>query len=210
MMHDCGLDGGIANLTAGEKKQTLLSPNGKIRIEVCESKSAVEKSSPSILTYEVYHNEKRLLSSSNIGLKLKDTPLKIGKITSINRQRRTEQIDAPFYRTPSFQAHYNVLNLRLSGKAGLGIEFRAYDEGVSYRFYSTTKNELNIENELAEFNFEEDTIDYDDGIKLTLLESDLEAYPGMFLQAAEKTLKGVFAPLPADTDFYPWRMQEYV
>ncbi len=48
--------------------------------------------------------------------------------------------------------------------------------------------------------------------KLTILESDLESYPGMFVQSqGEKySLKGVFARYPAKTDFYPWRRQEYV
>lgn len=46
--------------------------------------------------------------------------------------------------------------------------------------------------------------------KVTLLESDLEAYPGMFVQACGNGLKGVFAPYPRKTDFYPWRKQEYV
>lgn len=49
-------------------------------------------------------------------------------------------------------------------------------------------------------------------VKLTLLESDLEAYPDMFVQSQQGKygLKGVFAPYPAKTDFYPWRKQEYV
>lgn len=49
-------------------------------------------------------------------------------------------------------------------------------------------------------------------VKLTLLESDLESYPGMFVQTQQGKygLKGVFAPYPAKTDFYPWRKQEYV
>ena len=56
------------------------------------------------------------------------------------------------------------------------------------------------------------TIDYANGIKLTLLEADLENYPGMFVesQGNEHRLQGKFAPYPAKTDFYPWRQQEYV
>ena len=56
------------------------------------------------------------------------------------------------------------------------------------------------------------TIDYHNGLKMTILESDLESYPGMFLQVQEdsKSLKGIFSPLPAKTDFYPWRKQEYI
>ena len=56
------------------------------------------------------------------------------------------------------------------------------------------------------------TADYGDGLKMTILESDLEAYPGMFLQAdsTANTLKGVMARYPKTTDFYPWREQQYV
>ena len=50
--------------------------------------------------------------------------------------------------------------------------------------------------------------------KLTILESDLEAYPGMFVEkvvsSSTYSLKGIFAPYPIKTDFYPWRRQEYV
>lgn len=56
------------------------------------------------------------------------------------------------------------------------------------------------------------TVDCGNGLKMTILESDLEAYPGMFVQAQpdSKSLKGIFSPLPAATDFYPWRKQEYI
>lgn len=60
--------------------------------------------------------------------------------------------------------------------------------------------------------FTPSTADYGDGLKLTFMESDLEAFPGMFLEAdsTTNTLRGVFAKYPNDTDFYPWRKQEYV
>lgn len=136
-------------------------------------------------------------------------------------------------------------------KGGFGIIFRAYNEGVAYRFYTTQSSGIIIKEEQAEFNFKEDYTAYlpyttndkkpmamayqnvyditplskaqpklaflpvtvDCGsVKLTLLESDLEAYPGMFVQSQQGKygLKGVFAPYPAKTDFYPWRKQEYV
>ena len=49
-------------------------------------------------------------------------------------------------------------------------------------------------------------------VKVTVMESDLEAYPGMFISVdkEESALVGIFAPYPKSTDFYPWRMQEYV
>ncbi len=56
------------------------------------------------------------------------------------------------------------------------------------------------------------TADFGDGLKMTIMESDLEAYPGMFLAAdsTTNTLKGLFANYPSKTAFYPWRKQEYV
>lgn len=56
------------------------------------------------------------------------------------------------------------------------------------------------------------TLDCGGGRKLTLLESDLEAYPGMFLQASpgKQQLSARFAQRPAETDYYPWRKQLYV
>ena len=48
------------------------------------------------------------------------------------------------------------------------------------------------------------------GTKLTLMESDLEAYPGMFVKADGQSLKAQFAPYPTAFDHYAWRVQRYV
>lgn len=56
------------------------------------------------------------------------------------------------------------------------------------------------------------TADMGGGVKLTILESDLESYPGMYLQAdsAVVALDGVFAPYPASSDYHAKRRQLYV
>ncbi|MCH5237466.1 MAG: glycoside hydrolase family 97 protein [Muribaculaceae bacterium] len=56
------------------------------------------------------------------------------------------------------------------------------------------------------------TVDYGNGLKMTILESDVESYPGMFVRADSISgkLKGVFAPYPSKTDYYRWRKQEFV
>lgn len=46
--------------------------------------------------------------------------------------------------------------------------------------------------------------------KVTIMESDLEAYPGLFIRPSYGLLEGHFSRYPKTTDFYPWRMQEYV
>lgn len=54
--------------------------------------------------------------------------------------------------------------------------------------------------------------DYGDGLKLSLMESDVEGYPGMFVSAdsVSNTISARFASYPAKTDYYPRRKQEYV
>lgn len=46
--------------------------------------------------------------------------------------------------------------------------------------------------------------------KVTIMESDLESYPGMFLKSNGKGFDAHFSKYPKTTDFYEWRMQEYV
>jgi len=46
--------------------------------------------------------------------------------------------------------------------------------------------------------------------KVTILESDLRAYPGMFLKADGDRLTALFAPYPKKMDYYKWRGMSYV
>ncbi len=54
--------------------------------------------------------------------------------------------------------------------------------------------------------------DFGDRLKLSLMESDVEGYPGMFVTAdsVSNIISARFAAYPAKTDYYPWRKQEYV
>ena len=231
-----------ASFAAKEKKYVLSSPDGTLKVEI---------SAGNELAYQVMHGNDTILSHSNIGLVLEDGTIvgKTPRITGERRKKIKDNIESPFYRFKEFVATGNELDLKLKG--GFGIIFRAYNEGVAYRFYTTQSSDIIIKEEQAEFNFKEDYTAYlpyttndkkpmamayqnvyditplskaqpklaflpvtvDCGsVKLTLLESDLEAYPGMFVQSQQGKygLKGVFAPYPAKTDFYPWRKQEYV
>ena len=231
-----------ASFAAKEKKYVLSSPDGTLKVEI---------SAGNELAYQVMHGNDTILSHSNIGLVLENGTIvgKTPRITGERRRKIKDNIESPFYRFKEFVATGNELDLKLKG--GFGIIFRAYNEGVAYRFYTTQSSDIIIKEEQAEFNFKEDytaylpyttndkkpmamayqnvyditplskaqpklaflpvTVDCS-SVKLTLLESDLEAYPDMFVQSQQGKygLKGVFAPYPAKTDFYPWRKQEYV
>lgn len=46
--------------------------------------------------------------------------------------------------------------------------------------------------------------------KVTLMETDVENYPGMFVKGEKTSLTATFAPCPKTFDHYPWRVQKYV
>ncbi len=232
------------NLLWGATPKTfqLFSPDKKLKVEISVGNT---------LSYQVTYQNDTLISRSKIGLVLSHTYI-IGnnpQVTGNKRRSIKEEITSPFYRFKAFTACCNELNLQLKGN--FGVIFRAYDEGIAYRFYTTQRTEVIIKDEIAEFCFKQDHTAYlpyttnekqpmamafqniyditplskaqaklaflpvtvDCGsAKVTLLESDLESYPGMFVQSQgdKLCLKGVFAPYPKETDFYPWRKQEYV
>lgn len=222
---------------------SLKSPNNKLEIRITADQE---------ICYSVWHLEEKILDNSRIALELSDNII-LGvqpKILSKKTTFENEHIVSPFYRTQSFSITYNQLDIKLKGD--YGIIFRAYDEGVAYQFYTTSRKDLEIKNEIAEFNFAKDyttylshstnqkepfamafqniykatllseadttlaflpaTIALENGKKITILESDLESYPGMFVQAqkSSNSLKAVFAPYPSAIDYHPWRHQEYV
>lgn len=231
---------------AAVRPLTLQSPDGKLRVEIRTGKGPT--------TYSVYREGQCLLLDSRLGLLL-DDGTEWGKDAVVRSKKSaslSEHVSGFMYRTTGFTSACNQLDLRMKG--GYGIIFRAYDEGIAYRFYSTGGAAV-IRDEVAEFNFDRDylsyraystvaegeeryamafqnlytkvrlteadtaniaflpvTIDYGNGVKLTLAESDLEAYPGMFVRGdgASYSLKGVFAPYPSRMDYRPWRHMSYV
>ncbi|SHE68250.1 alpha-glucosidase [Bacteroides luti] len=223
---------------------SLLSPDKHIQVSIQLGDT---------LSFSIIRDRALVLAKSTAFLEFannKNASLGLApRLKSKEYKKIEEQIDAPFYRCSQFVSACNELNLKFQNG---GIIFRAYNEGVAYRFYTNSKEEVIIKNEGADYHFPKDytaylpystndrkpmamayqntydvaplskvqqklaflpvTVDEGNGLKVTLLESDLENYPGMFVKSdtLKTNLKGVFAPYPAKTDFYPWRKQEYV
>lgn len=225
------------------REMSVASPNGRI-VAVVEDQAG--------LMISVRLDGVALVAPSPIGLTLADGTT-IGRNGSLGFGRKSvvvDDTDAPFYRQRHIKTTANQLDLKLKG--GFGLLVRAYDEGVSYRFYTTRKGETIIKNEIAEYDFGSDakawlaystnkekpfamafqntydetplaqaqdvpaflpvTIQKDGcvGAKVTLLESDLRQYPGMFVRPAQGGLQAVFAPYPKKMDYYKWRGMSYV
>lgn len=228
------------------KNYTLKSPNGKLAVEI---------STDGQLAYSLKYGDRVLLSKSPIGLVLDGATLgkeaKISKATKKNLLR--EKINSPSYRFSSFSITYNELNLKMNGN--YGVIFRATDEGIAYRFYTSSNKPLTVKDEIVKVNFPENfttymaystakrgsdqyamafqniytkatveeaatdniaflpiTVDCGDGLKMTLLESDLESYPGLFIQGTGegRSLSGTFARYPKELKAFPPRAMKRV
>ena len=130
-----------------QKQYTLQSPDGKITVTV----EADEQ-----LTYAVTHGKTCVLAPSAIGMTLADGKqlgqkpvVKDAKTRSISQSVKTQ-----LYKRAEIPEIYNELTLTLKGN--YKVIFRAYDEGVAYRFETDFRKPIIIENETADFNFDAD------------------------------------------------------
>ena len=129
------------------KEYKLLSPNGKLEVTI----TAEPK-----LAYSVKCDGEQILAPSQIGLKIYEGAT-LGEKIAVKKVKRTTvntEIPTLFYFRNTIKDHYNAL--RIDFAARYAVEFRAYDEGVAYRFVTNFKQDFKLENEIAEFAFAKD------------------------------------------------------
>ncbi|MBR4849396.1 MAG: glycoside hydrolase family 97 protein [Alistipes sp.] len=129
------------------KEYTLLSPDGRLEVTIVAEPK---------LAYSVKCNGEQVLAPSQIGLKIYEGAM-LGEGVAVKRAKRTsvnEEIATQFYFRDKIKDCYNAL--RLDFAARFAVEFRAYDEGVAYRFVTNFKRDFKIANEVAEFAFAKD------------------------------------------------------
>lgn len=139
-------------LCASAKTQTLSlsSPDGKVSTEISAGDSQ--------LSYSVAYDGISLMAPSLIGLELADgtTIGKNSKISSVKRKSVDDVIASPFYNSDSITDKYNQVSFNLG--RGWAVEFRAYNDGIAYRFVNSNKKALKINNEIVEFSFPEGAV----------------------------------------------------
>lgn len=141
------------------QQQTLLSPDGKNTVII----DGLGKQ----LTYSVLRNGEVILAPSPLSVVVDGKSW--GKADKLHKQTR-QSVDetvrfAVARKYPQTQNKYNALTLRFNG---YDIEFRAYDDGVAYRFVGTTNREGAIGSEEVCYNFAGDDLSY------TLLTKNLQ------------------------------------
>ena len=130
-----------------QKQFTLQSPDKDITVTVDVGEQ---------LLYSVTHGNTCVLAPSPIGMTLSDdTPLGQKPVVKSAKTRSVKQsVEAPFYKRVVIPEVYE--ELAISFKGNYKVVFRAYNEGVAYRFETDFRKPIVIESETADFNFDAD------------------------------------------------------
>ena len=75
-------------------------------------------------------------------------------ITTAKTKSVNQTVKAPFYKRAEIRDQYNELVLNFKGN--YKVVFRAYNEGVAYRFQTDFKKPFEVRRETAQFNFDDD------------------------------------------------------
>ncbi|MDR0505288.1 MAG: glycoside hydrolase family 97 catalytic domain-containing protein [Dysgonamonadaceae bacterium] len=135
-------------LQAADKTAQLSSPDGKISVELrlYESDGKVR--------YSVQYNAATVVSASYLGIRSSAVDF-IGDLdfVSENTQEIDENYFLPSGKTKNYRNHYRELTLVLSkNNKTLQIIFRAYNDGVAYRYVLPGSGATTVSQEISEIN----------------------------------------------------------
>jgi len=125
----------------------LKSPDSKIDM-------ALENSSK--ISWSVKHNNTEIIAPSTISLTL-DNGVVLGnnaKVTGTKNSKINTSFATLIYKKKMVIDEYNQLTVNFKGD--FGLIFRAYNDGVAYRFFTNKKGQITIQSEEASFNFSKD------------------------------------------------------
>ncbi|MEP7143414.1 MAG: glycoside hydrolase family 97 protein [Ferruginibacter sp.] len=126
---------------------SLASPDGKIIVTV---------ESGAKMNWSAKHGPDIIIAPSSISLTLGRTEV-LGNNANIISSKATNVntvFNTPVYKKKSVVDNYNQLVINCKGDYGL--VFRAYNDGMAYRFFTKRKGEITISSEEANFNFDND------------------------------------------------------
>lgn len=132
---------------AAQKQLTLQSIDNKLKVDISVGNT---------IEYSVSHNGDLMLSNSPISMSLTNG-VSFGvnsKLAGSFREKVNMTIVTSVYKRKKIKDNYNELTLRF--KEGFSIIFRAYNDGIAYRFVSDLKKPFEVKNEEVKFNFPAD------------------------------------------------------
>ena len=140
----------LAAFAASAQTYDLASPDGEVKVSVKVSNSGAKS-----LDYSVDYGDEKILLPSSIGLEFKDMTLSYA-VRNVQR-RSIDQMHTAVVPVKSRNVAEKCNELKINFKGGWAVVFRAYDDGVAYRFETSFKNkEVYVIDETANYVFAED------------------------------------------------------
>ncbi|MCU4675720.1 glycoside hydrolase family 97 protein [Catenovulum sp. 2E275] len=142
----------LPNFAAQAQTYTLSSPDSNIEVELNFNQG---------LTYQVEVDDKLVISPSQLDLVVDKHPNLSANVKVVNTA--TESVDewlAPEVKVKSakIKNHYNQLELIFDNQ--YHVQFRAFNNGVAYRFKTNINQDIQVNQEIAEFNFAKNALVY--------------------------------------------------
>jgi alpha-glucosidase len=129
---------------------TLKSPNGKLVTHIVATPEQE-------ITYDIVYDGVTLMLPSHLGLNRVYEKMVTAQMPVVGTSTNTvdEMVSSPFTRQSSMRNHYNELTLKVKvSKNVLYVIFRAYDEGIAYRYQMVQPCRVKFEK--VEYNFADD------------------------------------------------------
>jgi len=131
--------------TVTAKEYKVTSPDGRITVVVVKEEQ---------VKWKVAYDGKEIISSADIAMELASGRIpeikdRIRKVTVRNTKESIIPV-VPVKRS-EILSEYNLLELTFS--SGSALEFRAYNDGVAYRFRSAADGEIKVVKEISEIKF---------------------------------------------------------
>jgi len=158
---------------------TLKSPDGRTSVTV---------SAGAAIEYSVSHDGTLLLDKAEAAMTLSDAVFGEGaKVRKVRYGSVDKTVASPVYKKASVRDCYNEMVLSFKG---YNLVFRAYDDGVAYRFVSGLKGERTVISEKADFRFAGDW-----NLYVPYVARDTDSYESQFFNSFENTYS--YHPLSA-------------
>ena len=128
------------------KNYELKSPDGKLSVYVEAGEG---------ISYTLTHGGDLLMKDSHLGMYMTDGTVfgGIQPVKKVSRRSVSSTIPAFMYKKAEVKDEFNEITLKFKK---FSVIFRAYDDGMAYRFVSHLKEPSQVEMEMADFNFAQD------------------------------------------------------
>lgn len=141
-----------SNIVLSQKTYNLESPQKNINITI--------SAEGDILKYSVTHDNTPIITDSPISMELNDGKI-LGSnpiVRSYDIENVNETIKSVLYKKETIIDNYNELTLNFKGN--YSIQFRAYDDGIAYRFITKFSKPIIVKKENITYNFDDDYTAY--------------------------------------------------